>query len=153
MKVWKATYHSQGFIVLSTDGGEVYLDGTMGETQPVSKVMGAESKRSGEGAPLPPVSSRPDRSMPCHTCLREGRDLDVAMGLPNKCTICGGVGKVLVCGKCGGRFRIGGKCNVCQGEGVVQCPDCQGFGELTAGLICKRCEGAGHLTRSGKALK
>lgn len=177
MKVWDAVfYHARGYIVLTLDSGEVYLDGTVGHE--ISGEREAGTKRSGEVAPPPPLSSShhswdedlpddflkfnvpakvpviqmADKTQSCPLCAGR-KAFKTVPALREPCAFCGGLGTVLVCRKCGGLYREGYTCLICEGKGLSVCPDCCGLGEQLVGVMCKTCKGTGHLTKSRNPLK
>jgi hypothetical protein len=173
MKIWDAVYRvSGGYVILTTNSGVHYLDGTTGHKDTGEREAGKQ--RSGEVATPPPLSYWDDDDLPtfpkynappqvpvikledkekvCPLC--EGRKVPKTIpSLTEPCTFCGDTGKVLVCRLCGGMYKRGNKCLVCDGQGLRMCPDCQGLGEQLIGVICKRCAGLGHLTKRGNTLK
>jgi DnaJ-class molecular chaperone len=40
------------------------------------------------------------------------------------------------------------KCENCNGEGVIECPECKGSGEIVKSTDCKTCGGSGKIYRN-----
>lgn len=100
----------------------------------------------------------------CHACEGTGLlDGEEKIGVVS-CPDCEGTGSdpsFKECAVCAGTGAIDGwQCSNCQGNGVVHgiysddtdrdiaCPKCNGNGEVSAILKCKRCQGIGHTTRN-----